>query len=66
MIIPVKLPAGSYKITLSRGALQRAGELIDLNRKVLIVTDSGVPASLAEAVARQCRQPGHRPGAATG
>ena len=47
MIIPVKLPAGSYKITLSRGALQRAGELVDLNRKVLIVTDSGVPASLA-------------------
>ena len=45
MIIPVKLPAGSYKITLSRGALQRAGELVDLNRKVLIVTDSGVPAS---------------------
>ena len=36
MIIPVKLPAGSYKITLSRGALQRAGELVDLNRKVLI------------------------------
>ena len=57
MILPVKLPAGSYEITLSRGALQRAGELIDLNRKVLIVTDSGVPASLAEAVARQCRQP---------
>ena len=57
MIIPVKLPAGSYKITLSRGALQRAGELGGLNRKVLIVTDSGVPASLAKSVARQCRQP---------
>lgn len=57
MVIPVRLPMGSYDITLFRGALPHAGELIDLNRKVLIVTDSGVPASLVEAVARQCREP---------
>ncbi len=57
MIIPVKLPAGSYNITLSRGALLSAGRIIDLDRKVLIVTDSGVPTEYAEAVAKQCGNP---------
>lgn len=55
MIIPVRLPAGSYDITLSRGALARAGEIADLDRKVLVVTDSGVPEEYAETVAKQCR-----------
>ena len=55
MIIPVRLPAGSYDITLSRGALSRAGEIADLDRKVLVVTDSGVPKEYAETVAKQCR-----------
>ncbi len=57
MIIPVKLPAGSYDITLSRGALLDAGKIIDLDRKVLIVTDSGVPAKYAKTVAEQCKSP---------
>ena len=55
MIIPVRLPAGSYDITLSRGALSRAGEIINLDRKVLVVTDSGVPKEYAEAVSKQCK-----------
>ena len=55
MILPVRLPAGSYDITLSRGALSRAGEIADLDRKVLVVTDSGVPKEYAETVAKQCR-----------
>lgn len=57
MIIPVRLPAGNYDITLSQGALAAAGEIIDLERRVLIVTDSGVPPEYAEAVAAQCREP---------
>ena len=55
MIIPVRLPAGSYDITLSRGALSRAGEIINLDRKVLVVTDSGVPKEYAKTVAKQCK-----------
>ena len=43
MVIHVELGASSYDIELCRGALARAGELIKLNRKVLEVTDSGVP-----------------------
>ena len=40
-----------YDITVQRGALKRAGEYFNLDRKVFIVTDSGVPHEYAEAVA---------------
>lgn len=53
MIIPLDLGCDSYDIILERGALKKAGELlgIDKGRKVLVVTDSGVPAEYAETVA---------------
>ena len=51
MRIHVELGASSYDIELSRGALSRAGELIPMQRKVLVVTDSGVPAEYADTVA---------------
>lgn len=57
MIIPVNLGADHYDILLERGSLSKAGDFFDLNRKVLIVTDSGVPSEYAEAVAAQCRVP---------
>ena len=43
MIIPVNLPLGSYDITIENGVLKKAGSILNLERKVLIVTDSGVP-----------------------
>ena len=43
MIIPVKTQNGGYNIYLERGALNRAKEYFNLDRNVLIVTDSGVP-----------------------
>lgn len=46
---------GGYPITIGRGAIRRVGELCDLRRRVLIVSDSGVPASYREAVAAQCK-----------
>ena len=52
MIIPINLAENSYKITLERGALLRAGEIFDLDRHALVVTDSGVPKKYAEAVAK--------------
>lgn len=55
MIIPINLAEQSYDIVLERGALARVGELINLNRKVLVVTDSGVPAEYARTVADQCQ-----------
>lgn len=57
MIIPVNLGDASYDIILEPGALSRVGQYLSLDRKVLIVTDSGVPARYAETVAAQCREP---------
>ena len=48
------LPGGGYYITVGRGLLCRAGEYMNLNRKVIIVTDDGVPRKYAEAVAAGC------------
>lgn len=53
----VKTSQGEYPITLERGALDRAGELFDLDRRALIVTDSGVPAAYAEAIAKATKAP---------
>ena len=57
MIIHINLGPSSYDIVLSRGALASAGDLLELQRKVLIVTDDGVPAQYAETVASQCGDP---------
>lgn len=51
MIIPVKTSVGKYDIVLQRGALNMVGEYLQLDRKVFIVTDSGVPKKYAETVA---------------
>ena len=50
MILPVSLDEHSYDIVVERGALSRIGELLPLNRKVLVVTDSGVPEQYSNAV----------------
>ena len=56
VVIPVELGADSYEIVLERGVLRRAGELLHLRRKVLIVTDSGVPEQWVRLVAEQCEE----------
>ncbi|MBP3706765.1 MAG: 3-dehydroquinate synthase [Clostridia bacterium] len=56
MIIPVKTTLGGYDIILKRGALQKAEEYLNLNRKVLIVTDSGVPDVYAQAISKKCKE----------
>lgn len=57
MIIPVNLSGSSYDIVLERNALEKVGKLINLDRKVLIVTDDGVPKKYAKSVASQCKIP---------
>jgi len=56
MVISVELGDKSYDIIIERGALGKCSELLDLNRKAFIVTDSGVPAVYAEAVKAGCRE----------
>ena len=57
MILHLDLPQNGYDIILERGTLTRAKELLNLDRRVLVVTDSGVPVQYAQAVASQCREP---------
>lgn len=57
MTLSVRTGTGKYDIICERGALSRVGELINLSRKVLIVTDDGVPAQYAESVAKAFCEP---------
>ena len=45
-----------YDIHIGRGLIQRVGEIFNLNRRVLILTDSGVPKGYAEIVKAACRE----------
>ena len=57
MIIPLELGNDSYDIVLERGCMSRAGELLNLKRKVLIVTDNSIPPKYCEGIAKQCADP---------
>ena len=57
MILHLDLPQNPYDIILERGVLKRAGELLKLDRRVLILTDDGVPSEYAATVAAQCAHP---------
>lgn len=54
MKLTMRLGPRSYDIILRRGALGRVGQLVNLGRKVLVVTDSGVPQQYLSTVLAQC------------
>ena len=56
MTIHMNLGKDSYDILVERGILTRAHEHLNLNRRVLVVTDTGVPAEYAETVAALCKE----------
>lgn len=56
MKLTVDLGTRSYDIIIKRGSLNNAGKLANLDRKVLVVTDSGVPAAYAKTILEQCGQ----------
>ena len=47
-------PGHGYDISVGRGLLAEASRLFDLNRKVLVVTDEGVPEEYSRKVLDQC------------
>ena len=55
-MIRMELGKDSYDIVLLRGGLKAAKEYLDLQRKVMIITDTGVPLQYAETIADQCRE----------
>ena len=56
-VIRMALGPASYDITVARGALARVADLFDLDRRVLVVTDDGVPERYARTVADACTAP---------
>ena len=54
--LTMNLGARSYDIILKRGALENLYQFARLDRRVAVVTDSGVPAAYAQRVADQCHE----------
>ena len=52
--IQLELAERGYEINIGRGLIDKAGEIFNLNRRVLIITDSGVPKEYAKRVLSQC------------
>ena len=57
MKLYVDLAENGYDIIIERGILKKADKELALGRKVLIVTDSGVPEQYAKGIAEKCSSP---------
>ena len=55
MIVKVNLPINACEIKIERGVLGKADAELNLNRKVMIVTDDGVPAKYSEILSSKCK-----------
>ena len=56
MNIHMDLKENSYDICVERGILLKAKQHLNLQRRVLVVTDSGVPSEYAKTLACQCKE----------
>ena len=56
--IHINLDKESYDIILGCGILSQSKEYLNLNRKVLILTDSGVPSQYSQEIAKNCSSTG--------
>lgn len=56
MVLHVNTMESGYDIILCRGALEKADTYFNLNRKVIIITDSGVPTEYARTIQGQCKE----------
>lgn len=57
MNIHMNLKDNSYDIVVERGILSNAGNHLNLKRRVLIVTDTGVPKEYVTTLLKQCKEP---------
>lgn len=55
-ILKINLGERSYEVCIGKGILTSAGERFNLQRRVAIVTDSGVPEEYSLAVASLCKE----------
>ena len=56
MTIHMNLGENSYDIIVERKVLANAEQHLNLNRRVLVVTDTGVPSEYAKTLAKQCKE----------
>ena len=56
MTIHMDLGRDSYDILIERDILAKAGQHLNLNRRVLVVTDTEVPEVYAKTLAGQCKK----------
>lgn len=56
MILSLNTHENSYDIIVEKGALQTVNKYLNLNRKVLIVTDDGVPSKYSQIVKDNCSE----------
>ena len=54
MKIHVDLKENGYDIIMEHGVLANVKDYVDLNRKVMVITDEGVPLEYATSVVAQC------------
>lgn len=54
--LKLTLPDRKYDITVGNGLLKNADKYMNLNRKVFIVTDSGVPKEYSQTVSALCKE----------
>lgn len=59
MQLSIQLPQHSYPIVIERGALDRIGHMVDLNRPILLVYDTGIPRKWVDQVDQALNNPVH-------
>lgn len=57
MILNVKMNEFIYDVIIEKGCLNEVNKYLDLNRKVLIVTDSGIPKEYIDKLIKQIDDP---------
>ncbi|MCR4955210.1 MAG: 3-dehydroquinate synthase [Lachnospiraceae bacterium] len=57
MKLTVNIPGNEYEIIIEENILKGLKDYVNLDRKVLIVTDDKVPCEYANEVAKSCREP---------
>lgn len=57
MIINVNTSSKKYDVIIEKNILEKVNNYLDLNRKVLIVTDDGIPSCYVNTVKSQCLKP---------
>lgn len=57
MVIPVIMKDSKYDVIIERNSLDKIEEYLNLNRKVLILTDSGIPTEYVKKVYNKAKYP---------